>query len=247
MAGVILILTIIVGALVLALLSELIGAVGNILESIGTFIGLIVLEIMGKGTKESKEKLKNSIILIRFILLSILLSLIYLFIWHFVIVIIINDEGVTILSKIVFAVIGFNLITYYEHCIDNARIARFLNGENLRISYHFEINPLLRIILIPIAIPVFISTYICDWITDHIYGNKTTNINANITKPVSTSSNNNYTNTTHKKYNTDTNYDNYFKDEYYCEMCFKKITEEEYDNFDGMCEECFEAENFDHL
>ena len=172
MAGVILILTIMVCVSVLALLSELIGAVGNILESIGTFIGLIVLEIMGKGTKESKEKLKNFIILIRFILLSILLSLIYLLIWHFIIVILINDEGVTILSKIVFAVIGFNLMTYYEHCIDNARIARFLNGENLRISYHFEINPLLRIILIPIAIPVFISTYICDWITDHIYGNK---------------------------------------------------------------------------
>ena len=247
MAGVILILTIIVGALVLALLSELIGAVGKILESIGTFFGLIVLEITGKGTKESKEKLKNFIILIRFILLSILLSLIYLFIWHFIIVIIINDEGVTILSKIVFAVIGFNLMTYYEHCIDNARIARFLNGENLRISYHFEINPLLRIILIPIAIPVFISTYICDWITDHIYGNETTNTNANITKPVSTSSNNNYTHTTHKKYNTDTNYDNDFEDEYYCEMCFKKITEEEYDNFDGMCEECFEAETFDHM
>lgn len=247
MAGVILILTIIVGALVLALLSELIGAVGKILESIGTFFGLIVLEITGKGTKESKEKLKNFIILIRFILLSILLSLIYLFIWHFIIVIIINDEGVTILSKIVFAVIGFNLMTYYEHCIDNARIARFLNGENLRISYHFEINPLLRIILIPIAIPVFISTYICDWITYHIYGNETTNTNANITKPVSTSSNNNYTHTTHKKYNTDTNYDNDFEDEYYCEMCFKKITEEEYDNFDGMCEECFEAETFDHM
>lgn len=247
MAGVILILTLIVGALVLALLSELIGAVGKILESIGAFIGLVILEIMGKGTKESKEKLKNSIILIRFILLSILLSLIYLFIWHFIIVIIINNEGITILSKIVFAVIGFNLMTYYEHCIDNARIARFLNGENLRISYHFEINPLLRIILIPIAIPVFISTYISDWITDHIYGNETTNTNANITKPVSTSSNNNYTHITHKKYNTDTNYDNDFEDEYYCEMCFKKITEEEYDNFDGMCEECFEAETFDHM
>ena len=247
MAGVILILTLIVGALVLALLSELIGALGKILESIGAFIGLVILEIMGKGTKESKEKLKNSIILIRFILLSILLSLIYLFIWHFIIVIIINNEGITILSKIVFAVIGFNLMTYYEHCIDNARIARFLNGENLRISYHFEINPLLRIILIPIAIPVFISTYISDWITDHIYGNETTNTNANITKPVSTSSNNNYTHITHKKYNTDTNYDNDFEDEYYCEMCFKKITEEEYDNFDGMCEECFEAETFDHM
>lgn len=247
MAGVILILTIIVGALVLALLSELIGAVGKILESIAAFIGLVILEIMGKGTKESKEKLKNSIILIRFILLSILLSLIYLFIWHFIIVILINDEGITILSKIVFAVIGFNLMTYYEHCVDNARIARFLNGENLRISYHFEINPLLRIILIPIAIPVFISTYISDWITDHIYGNKTTNTYTNATRPVPTSPNNNYTHTTHKKYNTDTNYNNDFEDEYYCEMCFKKITEEEYDNFDGMCEECFEAETFDHL
>lgn len=188
-------------------------------------------------------KLRNLIIFIRFILLSIVLSLIYLLLWHFIIVIIINDEGITLLSKIVFAIIGFNLITYYENNMDTARIARFLNGENVRPSYHFEINPLLRIILIPIAIPVFISTYICDLITDHIYGDETTNT---ITS-VPTNSANKYTHITHKNYNTDTNYDNYFKDEYYCEMCFKKITEEEYDNFDGMCEECFEAENFDHL
>ena len=188
-------------------------------------------------------KLRNLIIFIRFILLSIVLSLIYLLLWHFIIVIIINDEGITLLSKIVFAIIGFNLITYYENNMDTARIARFLNGENVRPSYHFEINPLLRIILIPIAIPVFISTYICDLITDHIYGDETTNTITSVpTNPA-----NKYTHITHKNYNTDTNYDNYFKDEYYCEMCFKKITEEEYDNFDGMCEECFEAENFDHL
>lgn len=189
---------------------------------------------------------KNFIIFIRFILLCIVLSLIYLLLLYLVLTTI-NNEDVTFGSIIILVIIGYSLITYYEHSIDAARIGRFLNGENLRISYHFQFDFLFKIFLTPIAIPVFISTYICDWITDHIYGNETTNINANITKPVSTSSNNNYTNTTHKKYNTDTNYDNYFKDEYYCEMCFKKITEEEYDNFDGMCEECFEAETFDHM
>ena len=185
---------------------------------------------------------KNFIIFIRFILLCIVLSLIYLLLLYLVLTTI-NNEDVTFGSIIILVIIGYSLITYYEHSIDAARIGRFLKGENLRISYHFQFDFLFKIFLTPIAIPVFISTYICDWITNRIYGDETQNTTtSNITSPT-----NNYTHITHKNYNTDTNYDNYFKDEYYCEMCFKKITEDEYNNFDGMCEECFEAETFDHM
>lgn len=34
-----------------------------------------------------------------------------------------------------------------------------------------------------------------------------------------------------------------FKSEYYCERCFKKITEEEFERYDCMCSECFEEVN----
>lgn len=34
-----------------------------------------------------------------------------------------------------------------------------------------------------------------------------------------------------------------FKNEYYCERCFKKITEEEFEKYDCMCSECFEEVN----
>ena len=34
-------------------------------------------------------------------------------------------------------------------------------------------------------------------------------------------------------------YNDIFKEEFECEICFKKISEEEYEAFDGMCEDCF--------
>lgn len=34
-------------------------------------------------------------------------------------------------------------------------------------------------------------------------------------------------------------------EKYECERCFKEITEEEYDLYDGMCEECFDESHFD--
>ena len=184
-----------------------------------------------------KGKFKNLIILIRFILLSIALTLIYLLVWHFAILII-NNEDVTFWSKVIFAIFGFNIVTYYENSINMDRKLRFVNGENLRITYNFKIPFILKIVITPIAIPLFISTYVCDWITEHIYKDEI----AKEEKAI-----HNYKNISNLNYNTNFNYDNSFKEEYYCEMCFKKITEEEYENFDGMCEECFEAENFDNL
>ena len=33
---------------------------------------------------------------------------------------------------------------------------------------------------------------------------------------------------------------NILEESFYCERCFKKISEEEYEMNDGMCEDCYE-------
>lgn len=38
---------------------------------------------------------------------------------------------------------------------------------------------------------------------------------------------------------------NSIKEKYYCERCFKEISEEEYELYDEMCEECFEETHYD--
>jgi NMD protein affecting ribosome stability and mRNA decay len=32
------------------------------------------------------------------------------------------------------------------------------------------------------------------------------------------------------------------EEEYHCEVCGRKISKEEYEDYDGMCEECYEVE-----
>ncbi len=41
------------------------------------------------------------------------------------------------------------------------------------------------------------------------------------------------------EYNSDKDYYKQEVEEFECEMCFKKISEEEYELYDGMCEDCF--------
>lgn len=51
-----------------------------------------------------------------------------------------------------------------------------------------------------------------------------------------------------KKYNNTPSYNSYdfnTKEEYECERCFKKISEEEIELYDGMCEECFDETHYD--
>lgn len=38
---------------------------------------------------------------------------------------------------------------------------------------------------------------------------------------------------------------NFPEEKYYCERCFKEITQEEYELYDDMCEECFEETHYD--
>ena len=38
---------------------------------------------------------------------------------------------------------------------------------------------------------------------------------------------------------------NFPEEKYYCERCFKEISQEEYELYDDMCEECFEETHYD--
>lgn len=38
---------------------------------------------------------------------------------------------------------------------------------------------------------------------------------------------------------------NFLEEQYYCERCFKRISQEEYELYDDMCEECFEETHYD--
>lgn len=38
---------------------------------------------------------------------------------------------------------------------------------------------------------------------------------------------------------------NFLEEVYYCERCFKRISQEEYELYDDMCEECFEETHYD--
>lgn len=49
-----------------------------------------------------------------------------------------------------------------------------------------------------------------------------------------------------KKVDNGSNYSN-TEEEFYCERCFKKISEDEYETCDGMCEECFDEVNFNNM
>lgn len=49
-----------------------------------------------------------------------------------------------------------------------------------------------------------------------------------------------------KRVDNDSNYSS-TEEEFYCERCFKKISEDEYEMCDGMCEECFDEVNFNNM
>ena len=203
--------------------------------------------------------LKTLIIILRFILLSVLFVLIYFVIWYFIYII--GNEDIIGWGTIICLVIGWKILEHYEDCVDADRFHRACNGENIRISYRYKMNFLLKILLTPIAIPLKISAFVCDFITDYIYKENVTEKDiSNNTKP------NNTINTKIKtveeiekdlkeyerKYKSNNNTTTYdysdFEEEYYCEICLKRITEEDYELYDCMCEECFfEKEDYNNM
>ena len=123
-------------------------------------------------------------------------------------------------------------------------------------------NSFLKILLTPIAIPLKISAFACDFITDYIYkedviekeNSNNTKTNNTVNTRIKTAEEiENSWKEYEKTYKTDnynsTTYDySNSEEEYYCEICLKRISEEEYELHDCMCEECFfEKEDYKEL
>lgn len=197
---------------------------------------------------------KNLMIIIRFILLSILFILIYFIIWHFIYKI--GNEDIIFWGTIICLVIGWKRLGYYEEAMTYKKIAEC---ERIRISYKFKINTFLKILITPIALPLIFSAYVCEFISDYIYKdnvppkeNANTKVNTNIRIKTAEEIENEW-NKYKRKYNVNnynsTTYDySDLEEEYYCEVCLKRIPEEEYELHDCMCEECFfEKENYNNM
>lgn len=198
---------------------------------------------------------KNLMIIIRFILVSILFILIYCVIWHFIYKI--GNEYVNFFGPIICLIIGWKRLGYYEEAMTYKIINDY---ERIRYSYKFEINPFLKIILTPIVIPLMISAYVCEFITDCIYkdnapkseNTKNTNVNANTKIKTAEEIEKNWKEYERKYKLNDNNFTTYdysdLEEEYYCEICLKRITEEDYELYDCMCEDCFfEKEDYKNM
>lgn len=198
--------------------------------------------------------LKNLMIILRFILLSIFFILIYLIIWHFIYKI--GNEDVNYLGTIICLIFGWKRLGHYEKSMTYKMI---IDYENFRYSYKFKINTFWKIILTPIVIPLMISAYVCDFISDYIYKD---NIPPKENENTKTSTNTRIKTAEEiekelkeyqKKYKSSNSKSkiytyNDYDEEYYCEMCFKKITKEDYELYDCMCEDCFfEREDYNNI
>ncbi len=192
--------------------------------------------------------LKNLMIIIRFTLLSILFVLMYFILWYFIYKI--GNEYINYLGPIICLIIGWKILSYYEDCINSIRLARAMNGENIRVTYNFEIYPLLKLVLTPIVIPLVVSAYVCDFISNCIYkDNVQKNENANTKFKTVEELEKNWKEYEIKyKSNNNSITSDYGKceEEYNCEICLNKITEEEYELYDCMCEECFEEQRYNN-
>lgn len=126
-------------------------------------------------------------------------------------------------------VIGWNIIERYEEYSWN--------------SFNFITKFLLSIIGIPLLIAFWLNKLFDLLIykkNDNCQEkNSTLKVNENIKND-----------TMHYKYNIRNNYntkneaeDIEYKEKYICERCFKEISEEEYELYDCMCEQCFSDEH----
>lgn len=195
--------------------------------------------------------LRILMIIIRFILLSILFVLIYLVLWHFIYKI--GNGYINFWGPIICLIIAWKRLSYYEEAITYKLHHDY---ERINHSYEFEIYPLLKIILTPIAIPLMVSSYVCDFISNRIYKynedeSKNTNVKADtkIKTVEEIERDRKEYESKYKSNNNSTTYDySDFEEEYYCEICLKRITEEDYELYDFMCENCFfEKEDYNNM
>ena len=186
------------------------------------------------------DKLRNYIVTKRItsviiqILITILVIAIYLLIFHFIFKI--DNQDIVYFSIVICYIIGW---------------------EALNALSYYRINFVLKLLLSFIGIPIFIAFHINDIYTDHCYNksieyskeieeykrkrNKENKYiydkDKNIVRKANEIEKEKYINEAKNDNNINVKYEN--DDEYYCEYCFKKISKEEYELNDNMCEECY--------
>lgn len=178
-----------------------------------------------------------------------------------------NKELTDLIIKIIYFLIPSVIFGYigYSFCIDNnydiqkgivfgslfpvglALLKELTSGRTftyigytiiylILIDYlHAFVGIILLIIIILMFIAFFISI---------IKKDRTEEVNkiykTEYCKPIKKINNKNLNQYISKKSNFEETKYNQIQEEYECERCFKRISEEEYDLHDGMCEECFD-------
>ena len=189
---------------------------------------------------------ENIFMILRFILLTFLTISLSVLIWFYIST---NcDDNIVFWYSVIYLFLGLATTYGFEGVLKEDRFNRYLNGENVRLSYNIKINLFFKLILAPIAIPLVFSLLLYNLTNYIIYKNSNKNdttandSNKNINnhylvKDSTTKISNNLIKEFPKIENTNT-YDYISDQEYFCERCNEPISEEEYNNNCGLCEDC---------
>lgn len=186
--------------------------------------------------KKQKMPVQELVKSIRTILTYILMISIYVVVWY-VIYKNANDD-ITFWGTIICFAIGWAIMSWYEN-------------ENYIL---FPMNKFYKFLGAIVGIPLLVGVGV-NMLIDYLLKEnepqkeaKTDNKVKQTTRPRTANEILEEVKEIEKKYNNTSSYSNYDfspDEEYECERCFKKISQEEFDLYDGMCEECFDETHYD--
>lgn len=172
---------------------------------------------------------------IRGILTYILMIAIYVLIWYFTYKR--ANDDITFWGIIICFVIGWAIMSWYE-----------------KKNYLFSMNKFYKLLGAIVGIPLLFGSWVnmlIDYLLKENEPKKETKTEDKVQKLDRARTAEEIleeVNKIEKKYNNISSYSNYdfnTEYEYECERCFKRISEEDYDLYDGMCEECFDETHYD--
>lgn len=173
---------------------------------------------------------------IREILTYTLMIAIYVLIWYFAYKV--ANDDITFWGTIICFAIGWVIMSWYEN-------------ENYIL---FPMNKFYKFLGAIVGIPLLVGTVV-NMLIDYVLKEdeqqietKTDKKVQQITRPKTADEILKEVKEIEKKYNNTSSYSNYdfnTEEEYECERCFKKISQEEFELYDGMCEECFDETHYD--
>lgn len=191
---------------------------------------------MGENKMKKKEISAQELVRnIREILTYILMIAIYVLIWYFVYKV--ANDDITFWGTIICFAIGWAIMSWYEN-------------ENYIL---FPMNKFYKFLGAIVVIPLLVGTGV-NMLIDYVLKEdeqqietKTDKKVQQTTRPRTADEILKEVNVIENKYNNTPSYNSYGfnTEEYECERCFKKISEEEFELYDGMCEECFDETHYD--